>query len=214
MTLGTDPAVEGKTSLESGLVRVQSPAGSVEVRFEDILEADFGSEPFHLDYFSSWENSGDQLPPGWKAQNITPFDPPGSANYADGTFIVSGGGGTESQTNFNLDKFVFAGLPWTGDGEWTARLKEIDVSDPKKSPAEAGLILREGWNPKALQIWGGPTLGVDSVTGYVGNYHFRRKNGWTQYAMFATRLPIWLRLTRDRDVGVAVGRRPIKRSGS
>ena len=193
--LGDGPTVEGNLTLEPNTIRVQATPSPAGINLTDVLEADFGEAPFQLDYFSSVENAGDPLPEGWKAQNIGAVDTPGSLSYADGTFTLSGGG-TE---NNKEEKFFFAGQPWSGDGQWTVRVKEIHA-DPQAQHTEAGLMLREGWEPNALQVWAGPTVNEDQL----GQDHFRKKDGNLHYGTFSMQFPIWLRLTRSgRSIDLA-----------
>jgi hypothetical protein len=198
--LGNDPTLEGKLTLGSSSIQVQGTSAPVDVPLENVLEADFADGPFQLNYFSSLGNTGDKLPAGWKAQYLAPVDNAGFASYTNGRFTVGGSGAVAGQLNNSLDEFYFVGTPWSGDGQWTARLKEIDAGDPGSSPAEAGILLREGWKPQALQVWAGATFRDNGGNGQIGNYHFRRRDLWTQYGNFVVQQPMWFRLSRSGDI--------------
>ena len=188
--LGEGPGVDGKLTLEPNSVRIDTARSPMEIKLADVLEANFGEAPFQLGTFSSLETPGTSLPEGWKAQDIGGADTPGSLSYADGTFTL-GGGGTE---NNKVDKFFFAGQPWSGDGQWTARVKEIHA-DAQAGHAEAGLMVREGWEPNALQVWAGATTNEDELA----HDYFRQRNGSLHFSTFPFQCPLWLRLTRSGE---------------
>jgi hypothetical protein len=152
----------------------------------DVLEADFSDAPFHLDSFTSMGIIGAGLPANWKAQDIKADGPPGSITCKDGTFTLVGNGEEKETT---VDPFFFAGQPWTGDGQWTARVKEIGSADPL---ALGGLMLRDSFEP------GSPLFAALATTSGLaaGEVRFDAGKNLQGRPKIQLDLPLWLRLTR------------------
>ena len=144
VTLTDSPTVNGKLTLNPSAIHVGG-ASPIDINLTDVLEADFGETPFQLKYFFSFGDASTQLPTAWKGQDIGHIDPPGTVLYANGTLTLTGGG-TETK---GADIFSFVGLPWTTDGQWTARVKQIDNQGPL---TEVGIMLREGLEPDSPQV--------------------------------------------------------------
>jgi hypothetical protein len=120
VSLENGQAVEGKLTFSAAAIHVEGSSAS-DIKLTDVLEADFNDAPFHLQYFQSDGDSGNQLPAGWTAKAIGPADPAEAASYTAGTLTITGGGSGFGEPH--PDHCFFAGMPWKGDGEWTAHLK-------------------------------------------------------------------------------------------
>jgi hypothetical protein len=209
LTLSDRPEDKGGLTLTPASVRVETGAAPEEIDLSDILEANFGEAPFALEYFSG-DRAGQSLPPDWKAQDIGAAPIPGSAALDSGTLTLNGGGVSPS-TDISLpqqkalakrllvlgrptgprdsDNLFFAGRPWTGDGEWTARLSSIIG---KGWQTAAGLMLRDSLDPGAI------TMGLFGTGRGNGGTDFRLKTGsHLAETALPLDLPIWLRLTRS-----------------
>jgi hypothetical protein len=138
VSLENGQAVEGKLTFSAAAIHVEGSSAS-DIKLTDVLEADFNDAPFHLQYFQSDGDSGNQLPAGWTAKAIGPADPAEAASYTAGTLTITGGGSGFGEPH--PDHCFFAGMPWKGDGEWTAHLKELG---PEGTPAQVGISLRKG----------------------------------------------------------------------
>lgn len=186
-TLSPAPEATGKVSLTSDAIHVETAASPVDIKLSDVLEADFSQAPFHLDAFTTIGNTGAQLPANWKAQDIKPDGPPGSITCKDGTFTLLGNG---EEKDPKADQFFFAGQPWTGNGQWTARVKELgSAPDPQ---AIGGLMLRDSLEP------GSPLFAAFAATNGLAAGEVRFDAGKNRQGRPSTPmdLPIWLRLTR------------------
>jgi hypothetical protein len=176
---------EGKLTLNSNAVHIETSGGEREVKLGDILEADFSDSPFQVNYFSSRDNLK-QLPPNWKAQDIGNPPAPGKSSYANGTFTVTGSG-SDIQRPEKEDQLFFMGQPWKGNGQFTVRLKEIAPAD---SPTMAGPMLRDSLDALAA------VFGMGMSQGDAGLYLFRNTPGdHIGWAALSAEIPSWLRLT-------------------
>ena len=190
ITLTDSPEVTGKLTLTSAAVRVETSTSPTDINFSDILVADFSDTPFQLDYFFG-NGVGKQLPATWKQQDIGTVASPGSVAVANGTFTLSGSGVPcePKKCPRDSDSFFFAGQPWTGNGQWTARLKVINAG--KTPEAAAGLMLRDTLDPNSAMF----TVGA----GTQGNGGFSSRTDAGKPAQgqaIPMDLPVWLRLTR------------------
>jgi hypothetical protein len=186
-TLSPAPEASGKVSLTSDAIHVETSASPVDIKLSDVLEADFSDAPFHLDSFTTIGVTGTGLPANWKAQDIKADGPPGSITCKDGTFTLLGNGEAKAP---KVDQFFFAGQPWTGDGQWTARVQELgSAADPQ---AVGGLMLRDSLEP------GSPLFAAFAATnGFVGGeMRLEAKKNLQGRPRTPLELPIWLRLTR------------------
>jgi len=189
VTLSDTPEVIGKLTLNPSAVHVEGPPAS-DINLADILEADFSDTPFHLDYFNSVADTSNPLPAGWKAQDLGPVTAPGSVAYVSGVLTLNSNQWAPPPNNQDqTDHYLFAGQPWTGDGQWTARVKSDDCGDPW-----ACLELRDSLDPTSATFrfgitanlpWGG--VFFRSPEHYMGGIILNREN----YPF-----PLWLRLTR------------------
>jgi len=142
VTLADSPEATGKLTLSPTTIKVDG-SSSTEINLSDVLEANFSETPFQLNYYFGNGDKGGQLPPNWKGQDIGSVQSPGSVVVLDGTFTVSGSGSDEPQKkkeSRELDALYFAGQPWTGNGEWTARVSTIGTAP---WDGGAGLTLRD-----------------------------------------------------------------------
>ena len=191
VTLADGSEATGKLTLNPDGISVETSSSPTEIKFSDILEADFGETPFQLDCFSGSGAGGNQLPAAWKAQDIGAVDSPGSAINASGTWTLSGGGVTPKLKMYRAsaaDALFFVGQPWMGDGQWTARVKEIDATNPETA---AGLMLRDTLDADSVMV------SLTAMT--LGNGEFAcRANAGKRLLRtpISMNLPIWLRLTR------------------
>ena len=193
VTLADSPEVTGKLTLTPASIRVETSFAPAEIKLEDILEADFGETPFQLDCFFGGGVGGNQPLAGWREQDIGAVDTPGSVANDGGIFTLTGGGASVKPKAPRTDPRVadtlfFAGQLWTGDGQWTARVKEIDAKTPETT---AGLMLRDTLDAGSVMF----SLGA--MTDGNGGFAFRTQAGQPlQRTPISMDLPIWLRLTR------------------
>ena len=160
----------GKVTLAATGIHVEG--GTVhDIDLSNVLEADFSEEPFHLQYFESAVETAQQLPPNWTVKAIGPPDPFGSASYRDGELTLTGDGCATQDAH--PDHYFFAGLPWSGDGQWTAFITETD--------AEVGFMLRDSLDEGAPMF----------AAGGGGYVHYG-----ANYKGLAGDFPGWLRWTK------------------
>jgi hypothetical protein len=180
--------VAGKLTLSPSGIHVAGASGA-DINLDDVLEAHFsdGSGPSNC-FFSSAENGA--LPPGWKAQDIGNPAAPGALSYASGAFTLTSGQWDQPQNNQDLsDHCFFAGMPWTGDGQWTVRLKNCDNGN---GFVHGGFMLRESLNPLSA---------ITGVSGWDTNnvFMFARtatRSTWANLVAIDA-FPVWFRLTRQ-----------------
>jgi hypothetical protein len=183
----TDGAgLTGKLTLGPDAVHVEG-ATARDINLGDVLEADFAETPFHLDYFSS-NTTPDGLSAAWKAQDIGKDDSPGSYTYAKGAFKLWSSTRVMDPTD-PTDHSFFVGRPWSGNGEWTLRVREFGPQNPS---LPAGLIVREGFDAKTGGMYG---IGVRGENG--GYVFIRTPNGSTAGHSPPMDIPTWVRLTRN-----------------
>jgi hypothetical protein len=187
ISLKDNSQTSGKLTLQTSAVHIETGATPIDADLGTILEADFSDSPFQLNYFSS-RLSPDQLPAGWKEANFDNATPPGGTTYAKGVLTVSGGG-SDFQRPEPQDKFFFAGLPWAGDGQFSAHLLEID---PLDSHTLAGPMFRESLDALAVQSGMGTFAGEDGNGLNLGRGKTGDHEGWTG---FPSQVPNWLHLT-------------------
>jgi hypothetical protein len=207
LRLSDRPEDKGKLTLTPASIQIETGAAPDQVDLTDILEANFGEAPFQLEFFSG-DRAGQTLPPDWKVQDLGPAVLPGTATLASGTLTLNGGGVTPADNNSfapqnimikqlvfghpigarDADNVFFAGQPWTGDGEWTARLSSIAEKDWQTT---AGLMLRDSLDPGAMMF------GLVGTGHGGGGAELRAETG-SQAVQEAVPmdLPIWFRLTR------------------
>jgi len=180
----------GKVSLVSGSVQVETGLSPTDIKFPEVLEADFGDDPFQLDFYSSADAKGKELPPAWKAQDIGDVDAPGLVTMRDGVFSISGSGNFPKPTRKGpaLDRLFFAGQQWVGDGQWTVHLNDIDAQSPGTS---AGLMVRDSLDP------GSTDTDLETTTLGAGAFANRPvANTPARPVPLSIAPPVWLRLTR------------------
>ena len=156
----------GQLTLTPESISVQTGTSPTEINLSDVLEANFGDAPFQVPFFTS-SGSDNQLPAAWKAQDVGAVDSPGSVVVKDGIFSLSAGGGDPGKESKVSDKLFFVGQPWTGDGQWTARVKSIDP----KTPATAGLMMRNTLDASSMKFC------LETAGGGVGGCAFRPELG-------------------------------------
>lgn len=191
--LGTGNEADGALTLTATGIHVDGSAAS-DINLGDILEADFGETPFQVNYFSSAENPR-QFPPDWKGADIGHPTLPGSNSYTDGTLTLAGSG-VDLQRKENEDQYYVFGRPWTGDGQLTGRLKEVDASAaPNLSRTQVGPMLRQNLDP--LSMISGMGVGKQGGGLFLSRYSSTNHAGWTGFSSDPP--PIWVRLVRSAD---------------
>jgi hypothetical protein len=185
----------GKLTLSTTAVHVDGPAAA-DVDLPDILEADFTDLPFDVNFFSTTASGVTRLPASWQALQVGPATSAGTASFADGTITMSGDG---SDAKTKIDSYFFIGQPWTGSGQWTARITQGDSQNPL---TEIGLMLRNGLDAGSGQLH----LGVAAQKGRKVDgpqVFFQADNGvqgkGTSRAHskpVSVQFPVWIRLTR------------------
>ncbi len=92
-------------------------------------------------YWLAWVALGTaatgQAPVPWSAQQVGKAGAPGGLDAEGSTLVVRGAGADIWR---EADGFYFVHVPWTGDGEFVARVVEVEQTDPW---AKAGLMVRE-----------------------------------------------------------------------
>lgn len=185
ITLTNGSQVDGKLSISGSAIHAEG-ASTSDIALTDVLEARFGDAPFSLNIFSADKLS--KLPPDWVAQDIGEADVHGSVTVQDGAFTVSGSVASHGAHHHAPDTYFFAGVPWTSDGQFTARLASVDAQN---IIMDAGLILRDSLDSDA------PVCGAVWNSNGMLRLPFRREKG--RYAAgeeTKADLPVWLRFTR------------------
>lgn len=192
VTISDGRESNGKISLVAGAVQVQTSSSPTAINFSEVLEADFGDTPFSMQFFSSNGAKGTELFPGWKGQDIGEVDSPGSAKAQDGVYTICGSGNfpnPNKKAGALTDRLFFFGIPWTGDGQWTARLKDLDaVASPDSS---AGVMIRESLEPGARDA----ALETSGLGAGLLNIRDKPDTRVVPSQLSITP-PVWLRLTR------------------
>lgn len=178
----------GKLSITPTAINVDGDSHAINL--SDILDATFSDDPFQITCFFSAGQKGTSLPSGWKTVSIGTVDTPGSLTVADGNYTMLGtmaipqrGAGKPEE------KLFFAGQPWTGNGQFTVYLQDIDAQSPD---TETGLMLRDSLDVGSIEC--------SLSTGQLGNGQFSSRNEpnipWLRPNPLSINFPTWLRLTR------------------
>jgi carbohydrate binding protein with CBM6 domain len=93
-----------------------------------------------------WSFTTAGVPSPWTSRDVGAVVLAGSANYANGTFTVAGGGADIWGT---ADAFQFVSQPVTGDTQIVARVVSVQNTQAK---AKAGIMLRESTAPDAAHV--------------------------------------------------------------
>ncbi|HXI70040.1 MAG TPA: MBG domain-containing protein [Verrucomicrobiae bacterium] len=180
------------TLTSSGAVNT-APVGSYSIVPSLATGGTFNSANYGITYSSGVLTvfQPQSLPAPWTNQDIGSVGVGGSADYSNGTFMVSGSGA--DIWGFS-DSFQFVYLPWTGDGQIVARVASIQNTAPV---AKAGLMFRETLNPGSAQgdLFVSPTSGVSLQGRTVANgitSNVNTTNGITA--------PCWLMLKRVGNI--------------
>ena len=196
ISLAGTPEVDGKLSLTPSGIHMDSSFSPGDIALGSVLAANFTDVPFALDSFSV--NPGDSgLPLSWKTQEVGISGPPGGITCANGEITLTGSG-ADAKTTKTEENYFFAGQPWTGNGEWTIHVKQIDPGAPLTT---TGIMLREGLEADspmvnlavAGQVKGRALFGPEILfrsTGAGG-----RHGGGGNQRPLPFQLPVWLRLT-------------------
>ncbi len=185
--IGDGSEADGKVTLGATSVHVDG-SFATDINLPDILEADFAEGPFHVDYFSS-DDSPSSLPPDWKAQDIGPVAAPGAFSYASGEFTLTANQSTPAQKDEERADHYFAGIPWTGDGQWTVRLKSAAAGN---GAVRGGMILRDSLDPLS-HTTGLSTWDLTNIFPFA-----RTPDGyWNSHVVGIDGYPIWFRMTRE-----------------
>jgi hypothetical protein len=176
--------VGGKLTLNPSSIHVEGSSTS-DIDLGDVLEADFPETPFHLDYFSS--SAGSALPASWKAEDIGQVTVPGAFSYSSGDFTLTSG--QWDAPSDNSDHCYFAGMPWTGNGQWTVRLKSVGSAG---GVVHGGFMLRDSLDPLSA---------ITGISGWDSNnvfmYARNATHGTWANVISIDSYPVWFRLTRE-----------------
>jgi endo-1,3(4)-beta-glucanase len=130
-----------------------------------------------------------ELPPGWTGRDIGQ-PTPGSASYANGIFTTSANGVDIWGTH---DGFHFVHQALTGDGQISARVTSLDVTDPW---AKAGVMMRVGLGSGSQHVF-------VALTGSNGAA-FQRRTATGGASLHTAgpnvSTPYWVRLARQGQV--------------
>ena len=191
-------AVNGKLTLTASGIHVDASYAPGDIAFNSVLQANFSDAPFALDSFSL--NPGDSgLPITWKTQEIGVGGNPGSITCAGGEITLTGSG-VETKDSKSPERFFFAGQPWTGNGEWTIHVKQID---PQAPLTQTGIMLRGGLDADsplvsiavASQLKGRALFGPQIIFKSVGTSAGRHGGGGGHEKPVPLQIPVWIRLT-------------------
>jgi len=194
VTLADSPEAEGKLTLNSTAIHVES-ASPEDINLADVLEADFNDTDFHLDGL---------LPVSWKRLDVGPSVVASTGVYADGALTLTGPGTDIPPKEKPVSQYSFVGEPWTGNGQWTVRVKEIDSQTPQ---TEVGLMLRDGLDAQSSQVSLGATAEFKgrALNGPMAEFRWNqaaspeKKSRDTRQPPVSIQLPVWLRLTLNGD---------------
>jgi hypothetical protein len=187
ITLTGGAEIDGKLSVGTAGLHADSASNPPDTALADILEANFGDDPFQLNSF--FPGKGTQLPPNWVAQDIGEVGTPGSATVQDGTFTLNGAGASPGPKNHGqAENLFFVGRPWTDNGEFTARIDELDAHSPELT---AGLIFKDTLDPDS------PMYAVEVNSQGTLRFPIRHEKGSNNWGRGSTaNVPLWLRFTR------------------
>jgi hypothetical protein len=132
------------------------------------------------------------LPAGWTGQDIG-NPTPGTSGFTNGVFTSSASG---SDIWGTADSFRFVHQPMTGDGQITARVDALDLTD---AWAKAGLMMRASLASNSAHA-------MMAVTGSSGTgFQHRAAAGGTSVHVAgpAAAAPYWVRLVREGNVFTA-----------
>jgi chitodextrinase/regulation of enolase protein 1 (concanavalin A-like superfamily) len=134
-------------------------------------------------------NCGDALPAGWTGLDIGQ-PTPGSARHANGVFTTTANG---ADIWGSQDSFRFVHQTLAGDGQLTARVTALDLTDPW---AKAGVMMRAGLGSNSAHVF-------MAITGSNGTAFQRRTatgGASSHTAGPNVRAPYWVRLVRQGNV--------------
>jgi regulation of enolase protein 1 (concanavalin A-like superfamily) len=98
-----------------------------------------GSSALVSNHFAQ-QGPGDPNPIAWSHRDIGSVTQAGTFSQTGPVAVIAGSG---SDIWGTVDAFHFAYVPWTGDGEFVARINTLDKTHPW---AKAGIMLRAGLN--------------------------------------------------------------------
>jgi PKD repeat protein len=126
------------------------------------------------------------LPAPWATKDVGAVGEPGSANYTNDFFTLSGAGAGISGT---ADSFRYVYKPMTGDGQIIARVTSLQNTDPF---AKAGVMLRESLAADSMHAM----MAVSAQKG--AEFLGRSKTGGISTSTLRTgvAVPYWVRLVR------------------
>ena len=133
------------------------------------------------------------LPPGWSDADIgTPADA-GSASYADGGWILSGGGIDIGGTS---DQFNFASEGCNGDGAVVALVTSVQNADPSSGWAKVGVMFRNDSTAQAVNA----CMVASAKQGV--QFQYRATTGATSYGTQIAGIspPVWIKVVRSSDL--------------
>jgi hypothetical protein len=187
ITLTNGSEVDGKLSVVTTGIHADSASNPTDTALTDVLEANFGDDQFQLNVF--FAGKGNQLPPNWTGQDIGTVGTPGSVTVQDGTFtLTSGGTPPDAKPHDHTDDLFFVSTPWTGDGQMTIRVAELDAQTADLS---AGVMVRDTMDPDS------PMCAADVNNQGAIRLPFRHERGRDKGGGNSTgEVPLWLRLTR------------------
>ncbi|MDD5262659.1 MAG: hypothetical protein PHD76_12510 [Methylacidiphilales bacterium] len=175
----------GKLSIKGNLIQAENSSSTERIKLDEVLTGNFSDADFHVDYFSS-KASPARLPSDWRGQDVGALNIPGSFSYADGILTISGSGGKAKRDQG--DRFHFLARTWAGDGQWAVHVAEIDKQTPA---AEAGILLRESFDPGQVLMFGFAAKADASM-----KYYRSTAGKGPERRALPGQVPIWIRLTR------------------
>ncbi len=128
------------------------------------------------------------LPGPWASQDVGAVGLRGRARFDGAAFRVCGAG---QDTCCKKDQLHFVYQPLDGDGEISARVREIEFTDPE---AKASLMIRESLKTASPQV----SLGV-TAAGALEFEHRSKTDSRIEIGGRAS-VPCWLRLVRRGDL--------------
>jgi hypothetical protein len=195
ITLTGGSEIDGKLSLSGGSIHAEAESSPPDTALTDVLESRFDDAPFSLHFFDA--STINQLPAGWVAQDIGEVTVHGSFTVQSGTFTLTGSSlGPEAGAKKIHDRnenFYFVGVPWSDNGQFTARLVSLD---PQLNEMTGGVVFRDSLDP-AAPMSSALVTGFGEVLLSARHEHGRVGGG---PGRSSGNIPLWLRMSRYGDI--------------
>lgn len=191
--------LEGKLRFESPQSLLVTPRSgpAISVALSNLLRADF-SEPTNraaaaisprMADAAFDENKG-ALPLPWRGHDIGAVLKPGSIGHYHGTFTVEA---HPQRRKTKGDALYFVYQPWTGDGEFIARVASLEPRDAKEKQARAGVMVRSSLEPGAPNV----SMNLSGGLGSVFRRFSRKGEKVVDDPRPDLKPPYWVKLTRE-----------------